>query len=58
MTRTPIRNATAMVDLDRERGWFPGGYLVVEDGVLLTCDPSEVLLRHRKRAQEPQGVNF
>ena len=32
--RTLIRDATAIVDLDRERGWFPGGYLVIEDGVI------------------------
>jgi 8-oxoguanine deaminase len=32
--RTLIRDATAIVDLDRERGWFPGGYLVIEDGLI------------------------
>lgn len=34
MTRTLIRDATAIADLDREKGWFPGGYLVIEDGVI------------------------
>lgn len=32
MTRILIRDATAIVDLDRETGWLPGGYLIIEDG--------------------------
>ena len=51
MTCTLIRDASAIVDLDRERGWFPGGYLVVEDEVLLTCDLSKILPKHRTRAK-------